>query len=232
MSNQDQVAKKLGLAKDGEELALTGSSLLASIGGVLGILEAVLPATAFSLTFALTKSALWAVSTAVSISLVFIIVRLVQRKSLMQALIGLAAVGLAAFLALRDGGQAADYFVPGFITNVSYGSVLLLSVLIGRPLLGYAGQLLFGLSHWRQDRSLKRKFQVVTLIWVAFFGLRLLVQLPLYFAGLVEQLALARAIMGAPAYAGLLALTWVLLRRIQQSKAVDYSSNSGGNQDE
>ena len=70
------------------------------------------------------------------------------------------------------------------------------------------------------------------LIWVAFFSLRLLVQVPLYFADLVEQLALARAIMGAPAYAGLLALTWVLLRRIQQSKAVDYSSNSGGNQDE
>ena len=56
---------------------------------------------------------------------------------------------------------------------------------------------------------------------VRFFGLRLLVQLPLYWANLVEQLAMARAIMGAPAYAGLLALTWVLLRRIQQSKAVD-----------
>ena len=55
----------------------------------------------------------------------------------------------------------------------------------------------------------------MTLIWVGFFSARLAVQLPLYFANAVEALALARAIMGAPAYAGLLALTWVLLRRIK-----------------
>ena len=221
MSNQENVAKRLGLSKEGDELALTSQSLLASIGGVLGILEAVLPATAFSITYAFTRSALAAVIAAVGLSIVFIAIRLAQRKSLMQALVGLLAVGLAAFLALRDGGQAADYFVPGFITNASYGSVLLLSVLLGRPILGYAGQFLFGLDNWRQNKSLKRKFQVITLIWVAFFSLRLMVQLPLYWANLVEQLAMARAVMGAPMYAGLLALTWVLMRRIQQSKAVD-----------
>ncbi len=221
MSNQENIAKRLGLAKEGEELALTSQSLLASIGGVLGILEAVLPATAFSMTYAFTRSAIWSVGAAVALSFVFIIIRLLQRKSLMQALIGLAAVGLAAFLALREGGQAADYFIPGFITNASYGSVLLLSVLLGRPILGYAGQFLFGLDGWRKNKVLKRKFQIITLVWVAFFALRLLVQLPLYWANMVEQLAMARAVMGAPAYAGLLALTWVLMRRIQQSKAVD-----------
>jgi hypothetical protein len=221
MSNQENVAKRLGLAKEGDELALTSQSLLASIGGVLGILEAVLPATAFSMTYAFTRSALWSVAAAVGLSFIFIVIRLAQKKSLMQALVGLAAVGLAAFLALRDGGQAADYFVPGFITNASYGSVLLLSVLLGRPILGYAGQFLFGLEGWRKNKALRRKFQVITLIWVTFFALRLIVQLPLYWANLVEQLAMARAIMGAPAYAGLLALTWVLMRRIQQSKAVD-----------
>lgn len=229
MSKRDQVAGRLGLAKEGEDLVLTGSSLLASIGGPLGILEAVLPATAFSVTYGISRSAIWAVSAAVGLSCVFILIRLFQRKSLMQALIGLAAVGLAAFLALREGGQASDYFVPGFFTNAAYGSVLLISVILKRPILGYAGQFLFGLDHWRADKPLRRKFQVITLIWVLFFSLRLLVQVPLYFADLVEQLAMARAIMGAPAYAGLLALTWVLLRRIQQAKAVDYSSNSGGN---
>ncbi|MEY4990451.1 MAG: hypothetical protein RIS08_677 [Actinomycetota bacterium] len=221
MTNSENVAKRLGLAKEGEELALTSQSLLSSIGGVLGILEAVLPATAFSITYAFTRSAIWSVSAAVALSFVFIVIRLLQRKSLMQALIGLAAVGLAAFLALREGGQAADFFVPGFITNASYGSVLLLSVLLGRPILGYAGQFLFGLEGWRRNKSLRRKFQIITLVWVGFFALRLAVQLPLYWANMVEQLAMARAVMGAPAYAGLLALTWVLMRRIQQSKAVD-----------
>lgn len=221
MSNQENVAKRLGLSKEGDEFALTSKSLIDSIGGVLGILEAVLPATAFSMVYAFSKSALWSVTAAVGLSVVFIIIRVVQRKSLMQALIGLAAVGLAAFLALREGGQAADYFIPGFITNASYGSVLLLSVLIGHPILGYAGQFLFGLDNWRGDKALRRKFQFLTLIWVAFFSLRLVVQVPLYLANLVEQLAIARAILGAPAYAGLLALTWIFMRRIQQAKAVD-----------
>ncbi|HBB38842.1 MAG TPA: hypothetical protein DCZ33_01200, partial [Candidatus Aquiluna sp.] len=46
------------------------------------------------------------------------------------------------------------------------------------------------------------------------FSLRLALQLPLYFSDQVELLAFSRVVMGAPAYAALLALTWILLRRI------------------
>ena len=215
MSNQDNVAKRLGLESTENGYELNRKSLLDSIGGPLGIIEAVLPATLFSFTYALTKDALTAVVVAASSSLLFIVIRLIQRKALTQAIVGALAIALAAFLALRDGGQAADYFIPGFITNASYGTVLLISVLIRRPIMGYIAQLLFGLQVWREDRPTYRRLRLVTLIWVGFFSARLAVQLPLYFANAVEALALARAIMGAPAYAGLLALTWVLLRRIK-----------------
>ena len=215
MSNQDNVAKRLGLESTENGYELNRKSLLESIGGPLGIIEAVLPATLFSFTYALTQDALTAVVVAASSSLLFIVIRLIQRKALTQAIVGALAIALAAFLALRDGGQAADYFIPGFITNASYGTVLLISVLIRRPIMGYIAQLLFGLQGWREDRPSYRRLRLVTLIWVGFFSARLAVQLPLYFANAVEALALARAIMGAPAYAGLLALTWVLLRRIK-----------------
>jgi len=214
MDNQDSVAKKLGLESTENGYELNRKSLLDSIGGPLGIAEAVLPATLFSLSYALTQDALTAVVLAAGSSVIFILVRLIQRKALTQAIVGALAIALAAFLALREGGQAADYFVPGFITNASYGTVMLLSVLIGRPIMGYIAQLLFGIKDWRQDKRTYRRLRMVTLIWVGFFAARLGVQLPLYFSGLVEALALSRAIMGAPAYAGLLALTWVLLRRI------------------
>lgn len=217
MSNQENVAKRLGLESTENGYELNRKSLVDSIGGPLGIVEAVLPATLFSFTYALSKDALSAVIVAASSSLVFIVIRLIQRKALTQAIVGALAIALAAFLALRDGGQAADYFIPGFITNASYGSVLLISVLIRRPIMGYIAQLLFGLQGWREDRPTYRRLRLVTLIWVGFFAARLTVQLPLYFANAVEALALARAIMGAPAYAGLLALTWVLLRRIKVS---------------
>ena len=217
MSNQDNVAKRLGLQSTENGYELNHKSLLDSIGGPLGILEAVLPATLFSFSYAITKDALTAVVIAASSSLIFILIRLFQRKALTQAIVGALAIGLAAFLALRDGGQASDYFIPGFITNASYGSVLLISVLIRRPIMGYIAQLLFGLQGWREDKPTYRRLRLVTLMWVGFFSARLAVQLPLYFANAVETLALARAVMGAPAYAGLLALTWVLLRRIKVS---------------
>lgn len=213
MSNEEGVAKRLGLSKNGESYQLDGKSLLSGIGGGLGIAEAVLPATTFSIVFAVTQQALPAVVSAATLSLFFIVVRLLKRQGIQQSVIGALAIALAAFLALRDGGQAADYFILGLLTNLAYGTVLLVSVLIRRPLMGYVAQLLFGLTNWRTSREYKR-LRLITLIWVAFFALRLLVQVPLYFANMVELLAASRVVMGAPAYAGLLALTWILMKRI------------------
>ncbi len=221
MTDPEGVAKRLGLEKSEAGYDLNKDSLLKAVGGPIGIAEAALPAFSFSIVFGFTQQALAAVAVAVALSVSFILFRVIQRKAITQAIVGLVAVGFAAFLALREGGSAADYFVPGFITNASYGSVLLISVLVGHPIMGYIGQLLFGLKDWRKNKVLKRKFNTVTLIWVIFFSARLAVQLPLYFTQQVELLAVARAIMGAPAYAALLALTWVMLRKIAPNKAVD-----------
>lgn len=217
MASKDNVASRLGLEQTENGYSLSGKSLIAGIGGPLGILEAVLPATSFSIIYAFTRSGTAAVITAASLSTLFILLRLLRRQSVQQALIGLLAIGLAAFLALRDGGQTADYFVPGFYTNAAYAAALLLSILLRRPIMGYVAQLLFGLENWRKSGSYSR-LRLVTWIWFGFFAARLSVQLPLYFAGEVELLALSRVIMGAPAYAGLLALSWILLKRIAQDQ--------------
>lgn len=218
MAREDDLAKRLGLGKTENGYQLDGKSLLAGIGGPLGIAEAILPATTFSIVYAVTKQALPAVASAAGLSVLFILVRLIRRQSLQQAIIGALAIALASFLALRDGGQAADYFLTGFFTNAAYGLVLLISVLIRRPIMGYVAQLLFGLTNWRTSREYKR-LRLITLIWVGFFAARLIVQVPLYLAGQVELLAASRVVMGAPAYAGLLALTWILMRGIARDES-------------
>ena len=214
----EKVAARLGLEKTERGLSLTKQSLLTAIGGPLGVAEAILPAFTFSLVFAFTKNALAAVSAAAAFALIFIAWRAIRRQNLTQALVGASAIALAAFLALRDGGSAGDYFVPGFITNAAYGSVMLLSVLVRYPIMGFVVQFLFGKPNWRSHKRTYKRVRLVTLIWVSFFGLRLAVQLPLYFSEQVEALAASRVIMGAPAYAGLLALTWVLLRSIAEAE--------------
>lgn len=214
MSDSERIAKKLGVSQTENGPSISRQSLLDAIGGPLGIAESIVPAFSFSVVFAVTKSAVASVSVASALAVVFILIRIFRKQPVTQAITGALAIALAAFLALRDGGNAQDYFIPGFITNAAYGSVLLLSVLVRFPIMGFVAQLLFNIENWRKNRVVYRRARLVTLVWVEFFALRLIVQLPLYYSGQVELLAASKVVLGAPAYAGLLALTWVLLKRL------------------
>jgi len=114
-SVRKQVAGRLGLESDGEQVSFSPSSLLASMGGRLGIVEAVLPTVLFISVFSFTKDGFAAVIAAASSSVVFLIIRLFTRGMLTQVLVGGAGVAIAAFLALREGGQTQDYFLIGFL---------------------------------------------------------------------------------------------------------------------
>jgi len=212
MLDRDSAAKRLGAAVNGASVSFDRQSLLAAIGGWLGVAETALPTMGFLISFTLLRNPVLSVSIAAGLAVGFISWRLIRRQNLSQAVVGLLAVALAAWLALREGGDTVDYFVPGFFTNAIYGTVFAVSALVRWPIIGVLAGLLFGISDWRSRRELRRRLTFITWIWVAFFAARLSVQLPLYFASAVEALATSRLIMGAPAYAGLLALTWVMLR--------------------
>jgi hypothetical protein len=206
-------AKRLGVNSTDGNLSLDGKSLLEGMGGKLGITETILPSVLFGASFALTGQAIIAVSLAGGTSALFILYRLVTRKSASSALIGAVAVGFAAWLALREGGEAVDYFVPGFITNAVYGTVLLISILVRWPIIGVLVEILRGnATSWRKDRKKLTIYSLVTAMWVGFFSLRLAVQVPLYLAGSAELLATARVAMGPPLYALVILVTWLILR--------------------
>lgn len=216
MSNsdfKDSAAKRLGVTAENGKISLDRQSLLNGMGGWLGILEAIVPSVLFGSSFAITGEAIWSVVLAGGASALFILYRLFTRKSAASAVVGALAVAFAAWLALRDGGQAVDYFVPGFITNAVYGSVLLISILVRWPLLGVLVEVLRGHdSSWRKNRKTLAVYSLVTAVWVSFFSLRLIVQLPLYFSGNTELLATARVLMGPPLYALVIVGSWLMLR--------------------
>jgi hypothetical protein len=206
-------AKKLGVSSTEGKLSLDGKSVLEGMGGKLGIAETILPSVLFGSSFAITGQALIAVSLAGGTSALFILYRLITRRSASSALIGALAVGFAAWLALREGGQAVDYFIPGFITNAVYAIALLVSILVRWPLIGVLVELLRGQGTlWRKDRKIVTVYSLVTGLWVGFFSLRLAVQVPLYVSGSAELLAAARVAMGPPLYAGVILVTWLILR--------------------
>ncbi|MBP6087323.1 MAG: DUF3159 domain-containing protein [Rhodoluna sp.] len=205
--------RRLGIQEKDGVATLDRESLMASLGGWLGIIQSSIPAALFVLVFALTKETVAAVVVSLSVSTGFVVLQIITRKPLTQAIAGALGIALSAYLTLRDGGHPADYFVQGFITNIAYGSALALSVLVRWPLIGFLVGLLKGEPlGWRTDKKLLRRADLATMLFVALFSLRLLVQLPLYFAGQIEALGIARVAMGVPLYALCIWLSWLLLR--------------------
>ncbi len=192
-----------------------------AVGGPLGMAENVLPAMAFVVAYTVSGSDT-NVSAAVAVGLaaVLAVARLARRQSPRHALTGLVGVAFAAFIATRSG-RAQDFFLPGLVFNAGYAAAFAGSVLIGRPIVGYIATQLDGSqgTAWREDPMRMRAFNRATWLWAGLFGTRLLVQLPLYLAGSVVALGVARTAMGLPVFALGLWLTYLLVRRPAASTA-------------
>ena len=223
MTEQDPktaAAKRLGIRVVDGKHEFDHKSLLSSMGGVQGILESVLPGFLFVLFFSFSRDAQLAVVVSAIAGVLFVIARIIARKPLAQAISGLIGIGIAAFLALREGGSGRDYFITGFITNLTYLVPLLVSVLVRWPLIGLIAGLLLGeKTAWRKNKSEMRIFTAATLLWVGIFAARLLVQWPLYLANNLEALGTAKLIMGLPLYAAGLWVTWLMLRSVIQRRS-------------
>ena len=183
--------------------------------------ENVLPALAFVVTYTVSGSDTnVSAGVAVGLAAALAVARLARRQSPRHALTGLVGVAFAAFIATRSG-RAEDFFLPGLVFNAGYAAAFAGSVLIGRPIVGYIATQLDGSqgTAWRQDPVRMRVFNRATWLWVGLFGTRLLVQLPLYLAGSVVALGVARTAMGLPVFALGLWLTYLLVRQRPGSAA-------------
>jgi hypothetical protein len=209
-------ADRLGFGRHADgTLKLDGSSVLESLGGVWGVLEAAVPGTAYAVAFAVSHSVILSVMVAGGLSLLFVLAQILRKRPLTQAISGLVGIGVAAFLTLHDGGtgkHAIDYYLQGIITNIAYFAGVTLSILIRWPIVGVLVGVFTSGTNWRKDKSLVRRYSAVTLIWVALFGARLLVELPLYFGNSVVALGFVKLIMGVPLYALAGWFTWLSLR--------------------
>lgn len=189
-----------------------GLDLMASVGGIRGIAEAIVPALVFLVTFVVTSdvwiSAIWAVGLAAIASLL----RLIQRQPLTQALAGVIGVAVSAAVALLQD-DARGYYVIGFYVSAAYGLGFAISMLAKWPIMG----LIYGWIRgeglaWQKDLVRRRKYQIATLLMVLVFGARLVIQLPMYWANDVVALGAARLVMGVPLYALVLWFGWLVSR--------------------
>lgn len=174
-------------------------TLLTQMGGPMGMLDSGLPVVVFVAVNAFAGLTAGIVS-AIGAGVLIAVIRLLRRKPVTQALGGLVAVGIAAYIAHRMG-SARGYFLFGIWTYLLYGGALLLSVLVRWPLVGVIWEGLNGRGRaWRGDKRLRYRYDAATLVWVGVFAARFLVQQWLYGANAVGWLATARLVMGYPLF--------------------------------
>lgn len=221
-------AEKSGLGALARDEKLSGRDLLVAVGGVRGILEALLPGLVFLVVYSsLTsfgdvdaQSALVpALVASVGLAVVFTIARVVVKGQPTQAIAGLVGVLASAALALWSG-DARDNYVLGFITNAAYALALLVSLFVRWPAIGLIVGFLMGDGiAWKQDRRKYRAAQFLTLVWIGLFVARLAVQVPFYLVNNVEALGAMRLLMGVPLYALVLVFSWLVVRAVYPSSA-------------
>jgi hypothetical protein len=207
----------LGNLKPGE--TPNGRALLGAIGGVRGIVESVLPGIAFLVLYFATggltpKGGNLTISVIVPVvlALVFVVARAGARSSMTSAIAGAVGLAFTAGLTLVTG-RASNNFVFGMIINAVGFVVLLVSLIVRWPLIGVIVGALFGEgSEWREDAGKRRILTISTCLWVGLFAIRLVLEVPLYFANNVAALGVVRLITSVPLYAVFLWITWLLVR--------------------
>jgi hypothetical protein len=201
-----------------------------ALGGVRGMLEAAVPTITFTVIFLTQHDLRLAIYVSLTCAGVLLVVRLAQRSSVQFVLNALVGIGIGALFAWRaargggdEGDQALAYFLPGLLYNLGYAALMVLSIAIRWPLVGFiVGSVAGDPTAWHADRNVVRLCSRLTWLLALPCLLRVVVQGPIYLAGrngwwstdsAVAALGVAKLAMGWPLQVGVLAMmAWLLTR--------------------
>ena len=186
-----------------------------AVGGWRGLVESALPGVVFVTSFVIWGGYKIPVILAVAVVAVMVVIRLIQKMPVTQALGGVLGVAFGAIWAWRVG-DAKGFFVPGFWMTGAVVLGVLVSMLVKWPAVGIVVGVVRGWgSRWREDPAAMRTFQFATGFYVISQAIRLAIQLPLYFADATAALGTAKLLLGVPYFALTLWIVWLMVRRVE-----------------
>jgi xanthine/uracil permease len=191
-----------------------------ALGGKKGLIDSGLPSILFLVVFNIADDLKTALYAAVATSALLTIIRLARRDTIQHVISGFIGVAFCAYLANRTG-NATDFFLPKFLTNLVYGTVYLIANVVGWPIIGLVlGPILGENLAWRKNPERKKAYIRAGWLWVAMFYVRLLVQVPIYLSG-PENLNLLGSVnlaMGYPLFAAAAWGSWLIIRKVPTVK--------------
>lgn len=198
-------------SKDSTEV---DTSLIDAFGGVRGMVDMTVPGFVFVLLYTITKQLGVSAWSAVGVTVLLAVVRLVRRETLKHAFGGVLGVAIGAFIAMKSG-KAQDFYLPSMIYGVLLGVLYAVSALVRWPLLGVMlGPILGENMTWRtQNPGRLAAYTKATWVWVALFAIRAAILFPLYWAGNVTWLGVAKIGLGVPPWLVAIYLSWLILSK-------------------
>lgn len=187
--------------------------LSTALGGVRGMCEGAVPTIGFTVTFVVAHDVRAGLVVGAGLAVVLLVVRLVQRQTPQFVINSLVGIAIAAAFALRSG-EARDVFLPGILYNGGYAVVLVASIVVGWPVVGFiVGAVTGDVTGWHRDRQIARLCRKLTWLLALPCVLRVLVQYPLWLSDQVGWLGAAKVAMGWPLQVAALAAMAYLLGR-------------------
>ena len=201
-----------------------------ALGGRRGMVEAAVPTLVFTVLWLTTSELQLALAVSVGAALVLLVVRLVQRSSVQFVVNALVGIGIGWFFVQRSaasGGSADDqalaYFLPGILYNSGYTVVLVFTIVIGWPLVGFmVGSVTGDATAWHRDKQVVRLCSLLTWMLVLPCVVRVALQAPVWLAGTsgsmdadtaVAALGIMKIALGWPLQlAALGGMVWLLAR--------------------
>lgn len=188
-----------------------------AVGGWRGSLETAVPMIVFVIVWTMTHEVRPSAGAALVTAALAAALRAAHGGSMQYVLTGFFATAVAAFFAVRSG-RAEDAFLPGILLSTAYGIGSVVSILARWPLVGF----IVGAGDprakedpfaWRRDPGILRVATRLTYVIVGLYIVRLGIMVPLYLAGNVTALGVARVVLGWPAWiAALAVMGWLLAR--------------------
>ncbi|CQD11577.1 integral membrane alanine and leucine rich protein [Mycobacterium lentiflavum] len=192
--------------------------LLSQLGGVSGLVYSSLPVVAFVASSSLL-GLVPAIGAALGLAALVLVWRLIRRESTQPAFSGFIGVAVCALVAYVVG-ASKGYFLLGIWMSLVWAVVFAVSVVIRRPLVGYAWSWATGRDRaWREVSRAVYAFDIATLCWTLVFTARFVVQRLLYDADQTGWLAAARLGMGWPLTAAAAVVTYGAIRAAQRAMA-------------
>jgi hypothetical protein len=197
------------------------AQLAKALGGPRGIIESAVPTALFTICFLISDDIRLSLTVSIAATAVLLAIRLVQRSTtqfVFNALVGIGIGALFAYRASQSGGSEEDVaravFTPGLIYNGAYAVVIIVTILVGWPIVGFlVGSVTGDPTAWHSDKAMVRLCSQLTWILAVPCVIRVVVQLPLWLNHEIGLLGATKIAMGWPLQlASFAVMGWLLSR--------------------